>query len=153
STNVETIDRERHEGDVESELIDQVCSAEKRVIVGLFSSNAHRLLALVRAAARSERRVCLLGRSLRRHFFVAADLGHIKFPSNLLIAAEDLGSLEPERTLVIAGGSQGEPASALKKLSEGSHPHLKLEPGDRVVLSCRVIPGNEKRVNVMINDL
>lgn len=153
STNVETIDRGRHEGDVENELIDQVCSAERRVIVGLFSSNAHRLLALVRAAVRSERRVCLLGRSLRRHFFVAADLGHVNFPSNLLIAAEDLGSLEPERTLVIAGGSQGEPTSALKKLSEGSHPHLKLEPGDRVVLSCRVIPGNEKRVNIMINDL
>lgn len=153
STNVETDRREQHEGDVENELIAQVCSAEKRVIVGLFSSNAHRLSALIAAAQRSGRRICLLGRSLRRHFFVAADLGHIKYPSNLLVAAEELRDLEPEHLLVVAGGSQGEPTSALKKLSDGAHPHLKLEEGDRVILSCRVIPGNERRVHNMVNNL
>jgi len=152
STNIDSPTRHAHEGQVALELMRLVELALGRVIVGLFSSNAHRLAGLFSAAQQTRRKVCLLGRSLRRHVEIATRLGHLSYPSDLLIAPEQLSALEPGRVLVIAGGSQGEVASALKKLSKRDHPQLELDEGDTVILSARVIPGNEKRVNVMVND-
>ena len=153
STNIYAPTRERDEGDVGRELVSQVLSARKRVIVGLFSSNAHRLASLIDAAVQSNRRLCLLGRSLQRHVDIFVKLGHLSYPSDLLVAQEQVAELSPERVLVIAGGSQGEATSALRKISQQTHPYLRLDSGDRVVLSSRVIPGNEKRVFSMLNDL
>ncbi len=153
STNIGTEERSFHEGTVGEELIAQVCGATGRIVVGMFSSNAHRLAALIQAAQSSERKLCLLGRSLRRQFDIAKNLGHLHCPSNLLVAPEQLRNLSRTQVLVVAGGSQGEATSALKKISLATHPHLELEAGDAVILSSRVIPGNEKRVFSMTNDL
>lgn len=152
STNVQSLDRPYHEGDVGEELNAQVLSSEWRVVVGMFSSNAHRLGCLLSAARRTGRKVCLLGRSLNRHLDVCVRLGYIKVPSDLLIAKEQAEQVPRERLLVIAGGSQGEAASALRRLSLGDHPHLGLERGDRLLLSARIIPGNERAVLTMLND-
>lgn len=153
STNIGTPERERHEGDVAVGLTRLVESGEKRVVVAMFSSNVHRLLALGRAAQASGRRLCLLGRSLKRHFEIASVLGRLPLPSNLLVAPEDARGLAREKLLVLAGGSQGEVNSALRKLSRGQHPQLELEAGDLVAFSSRIIPGNERAVFSLVNDL
>ncbi len=153
STNIDTTARPRHEGDVARALAHLVESTPQRLIVAMFSSNIHRLLALGQAAVASGRRLCLMGRSLKRHFEVATQMGRLKFPSSLLVAPEVVAELPPNQVLVIAGGSQGEGASALRRLSLQTHPHLILEPGDTVAFSARVIPGNERAVSTMVNDL
>lgn len=153
STNIDTETRTRSEGDVARALIRLVQNEEQRVVVAMFSSNIHRLLALGEAAMASGRRLCLMGRSLKRHFEVATQMGRLKFPSNLLLAPESAAEVPRGELLVIAGGSQGESASALKRLSLQTHPHLKLESGDTVAFSARVIPGNERAVSGMVNDL
>ncbi|HXS16848.1 MAG TPA: ribonuclease J, partial [Polyangiaceae bacterium] len=127
-------------------------TATGRVVVSLFSSNVHRIVALLKAAEHAGRKVCLLGRSLRRHFDIAVALGHIKCKSSLLVAQDALAHLRREQILVMAGGSQGEANSSFRKLSQGAHPHLQVEPGDRVIFSARIIPGNERLVYAMQND-
>jgi ribonuclease J len=104
-------------------------------------------------AVQTGRKLCLLGRSLNRQLEAAEAIGRLRYPSNLLVSPEQLGALPPEQVLILAGGSQGEAASALRRLSLETHQNLRLEPGDRVVLSSRVIPGNEKEVSNMMNDL
>lgn len=152
STNIDTESREFTEGDVARELKRVVAEARQRVIVGMFSSNAHRLKALGEAARATGRQLCLLGRSLTRHCQVAQNLGVLGFRSDLLVAPEALSELRPDQVLVIAGGSQGEAPSALRRLSQGTHPDLEIESGDTVILSSRVIPGNEKAVHSMVGD-
>lgn len=152
STNIDTEDRQFSEGDVGRELTRLVREANERVIVGMFSSNAHRLKALGWAAQETGRRLCLLGRSLVRQHQVAQSLGGLDFPSNLLLAPEALREMPRREVLIVAGGSQAEGPSALRRLSQGTHPHLDVENGDRVILSARVIPGNEKAVHTMVGD-
>lgn len=152
STNIDSEAREFNEGDVGRELFQLVHEAKHRVVVGLFSSNAHRLKALGEAALATGRRLCLLGRSLNRHVQVASSLGALRFRSDLLVPPEALRDMERERVLVVAGGSQGEPLSALRRLSQGTHPDFEVEKGDVVILSARVIPGNEKAVHTMLGD-
>jgi ribonuclease J len=152
STNIDVAERPFSEGDVYRELVRQIEGAEKRVAVGMFSSNLHRLQAMFSAAEMSGRKLCFLGRSLTRQVSICSDLGYLRYKSNLLVPPEALADLPPEQTLVVAGGSQGEPLSSLKRLSQGLHTALSLEPGDRVLLSSRVIPGNEKAVYQMVLD-
>ncbi len=130
-----------------------VASAPGRVVVGLFASNVHRLGALGAIARRTGRHVCLLGRSVRRHADVARQLGWLDWSSDLVVAPEVAASLPPRRLLYVATGTQGEPRGALARLAASDHPELRLGPGDRVVLSSRVIPGAEQRVFAMQDDL
>ncbi|MCH2107876.1 MAG: ribonuclease J [Polyangiaceae bacterium] len=152
STNVVREQRSGHEGDVGVALKELIAAQTGRVVVGLFSSNVHRLDQLVKIALSSRRRLCLLGRSLRKQFEIAMKLGVIDVPPHCLIPPESLADLPPEQVLVLAGGSQGEGPSALRRLSLAQHPLLRLEKGDTVLFSSRVIPGNERGVAVMKND-
>ncbi|MBM4357911.1 MAG: ribonuclease J [Deltaproteobacteria bacterium] len=137
-----------------SEALEQlVATAEGRVVVGLFASNVHRLGALGAIARRTGRHVCLLGRSVRRHAEVGRQLGWLAWPSDLVVAPEIAASLPPRRLLYLVTGTQGEPRAALARLAAEDHPDLRLGPGDRVVLSSRVIPGAEQRVFAMQDDL
>ncbi len=153
STNVDTEVRAGSELAVAEALRRITLCAERRVIVGLFSSNVHRLMALAELAEETGRKLCLLGRSLNRHLEAAERIGRLRIKSDLLVAPEQIAALPAEKLLILAGGSQGEAASALRRLSLGSHQNLRLEAGDVVVLSSRVIPGNEKIVSEMVNDL
>jgi len=153
STNVDTEKRAGSEEDVAVALRRIVQGASERVIIGLFSSNVHRLKVLGEIAQESGRKLCLLGRSLNRQLEAAERIGRLKYPSNLLCSPEQLAALPRQEVLILAGGSQGEAASALRRLSLETHQNLRLESGDVVVLSSRVIPGNEKEVSVMMNDL
>ncbi|HSC88620.1 MAG TPA: ribonuclease J [Polyangiaceae bacterium] len=153
STNVDSEVRPGSEEAVAGALERLVRSSERRAVVALFSSNVHRLKVLGELARETNRKLCLFGRSLQRQVEAARQIGRLEYPSDLVVAPEQVASLPPEQVLLLAGGSQGEAASALRRLSLETHQHLKLEPGDRVVLSSRVIPGNEKIVGTMINDL
>jgi ribonuclease J len=152
STNIERTRRTQSEGDVARRLEELVKAAEGRVIVGLFSSNVHRLLALGEIAQKTGRKLCFMGKSLERHVRVALSLGRLKFPSDLLVDARQLSELPRGKVLLIAGGCQGEGASALRRLSLGVLVELQIEAGDLLIMSSRAIPGNEKRVFTMLND-
>lgn len=152
STNIDSPQRPHSEGDVGRTLGKLVAEQKHRVVVAMFSSNGHRMQALLDAANATGRKVCLLGRSLVRQLRVSTELRYLRYPSNLLASSEELARLPREKVLVIAGGSQGEAASSLRRLSLGQHPALELEEGDVVIHSARVIPGNEKPVLTMLSD-
>jgi ribonuclease J len=105
------------------------------------------------AAHQLGRKVALVGRSMLRNVRVASDLGYLQVPPGLLIPVEELGSLPPEQTLVLCTGSQGEPFSALTLMAGREHKWVRIEPGDTVVLSSSLIPGNEAAVYRTMNDL
>lgn len=152
STNIDSPHRAASEADVIVALERLVEAAPLRVVVSLFASNGHRLRALGDIAKKTGRKLCFLGRSLERQVEAARALGRLDYPTNLLVSGDQLATLPREEVLVVAGGSQGEAASSLRRLSLGTHHQLKLEAGDTVVLSSRVIPGNERVVFNMMND-
>ncbi len=153
STNVDVPERRGSEGEVGEALERLVLGASNRVVVALFSSNVHRIKRLGEIARKSGRRLCFLGRSLTTQHDAARSLQRLRMPSDLVIAPELAASVPRERLLVLAGGTQAEPGSALRRIASATHQHLKLEPGDTVVFSSRIIPGNDRPVFEMMNDL
>jgi ribonuclease J len=153
STNVDVPERAGSEREVARALEQIVGEAEGRVFIGLFASNVQRLISIGEIAQRRGRKLCLLGRSLLTQREVATEIGRLGWPSNLCIAAEQARSYPRDELIVLAGGTQAEPASALMRLASDSHRDLAIEPGDTVVLSSRAIPGNERAVAVMTNDI
>jgi ribonuclease J len=119
----------------------------------LFASNVHRLIALGRIAERTGRKVCLLGRSLRSHHEVATAVGRLSWPSNLLVSPEQAAVIPGKELLVLSGGTQAEPHAAMRRLASDQHPLIRLRDTDRVIFSSRIIPGNERAVTAMHNDL
>lgn len=153
STNIDTPERAGSERAVGAALERIVSAASGRVVVALFASNIQRLILLGEIAQRTGRKLCLLGRSLTSQREIATAIGRLAWPSNLVVAPEDLQSLPRSRVLVLAGGTQAEPNSAMSRLAAGAHPYLSLDEGDSVVFSSRVIPGNERVVLALMNDL
>ncbi|MGZ8441306.1 MAG: ribonuclease J [Candidatus Deferrimicrobiaceae bacterium] len=154
STNVEregVSPPEKFVGEALEEIFGQ---AKGRVVVAMFSSNLLRIGEAIKAAARCGRRVALCGKSMVRNVATAADLGYLSFPSpGLLIPVEEAVSLPDRAVAVLTTGSQGEPRSALMLMALGEHKHLKVRPGDTVVLSSKFIPGNERAIASVINRL
>ena len=154
STGADTEGSSGSESDVAEALKQEIYAGEgQRVIVSLFSSNLQRLAAVLDAAEQSHRRVCLLGRSVKNHFEIGRELGLIKVKSDRIVDLEFLEHVKPSETLIVASGSQGERAATLARLANGTHQATKIQSGDRVILSSRIIPGNEKSVFTLINDL
>jgi ribonuclease J len=128
-------------------------AARRRIVVACFASHVHRVQQVLDAAARLDRKVALVGRSMIRNMRVAGDLGYLRVPPGLLVPVEDLNRLDPARTVVVCTGSQGEPYSALTLMAARDHKWVRIEPADTVVLSSSLIPGNEAAVYRTINDL
>ncbi len=152
STNVDSPGSGRSERIVADALFRAIEGAPGRVVVGLFASNVHRLRAIASIARRSGRRVALLGRSVQTHVRVAQETGYLALPADLVISLDDAALLPRRDLLVIATGSQAEPRAALARLALDDHPRLRVEAGDRIVMSSRAIPGNEIEVTRMIGD-
>jgi ribonuclease J len=153
STNVETVGvtpSERTVGDALAAIFRQ---ATKRIVVTTFSSHIHRMQHVVDLAARFGRQVALVGRSLTAHVAVARDLGLLRVPDGVLVDLAAVRELPPERVALLTAGSQAEAASALVRIAMDAHKHVRLEPGDTVVLSSRIIPGNERAIASVINHL
>ena len=152
STNALEPGRSISEGALYAGLKEQVASAPGRVIVGCFGSNIARLATLAKVAEETGRYAALIGRSLHNYHSAAkaADLWHVNLD---FIESAHLGFLPPEEVLAIATGSQGEPRAALDRLAANNHPDLTLEPGDTLLMSARVIPGNEAAVAALARRL
>ncbi len=126
-------------------------NAPGRIIASTFSSNIHRIQQLADTAQKVNRRICLIGRSIVDNCRVASELGYLNIPSELLIELENLADYPPEQLLLITTGSQGEPLSALSRMAMNDHKQVKVGAGDTVIISARVIPGNEKSIARIIN--
>lgn len=153
STNVFVEGRAGDERDVEKSLRPLIASTPTRVVVSLFASNVFRLRTVVELAKEVGRKVCLVGRSVRKHVEIAQSHGWLPDLSTTLVAVDQAAQLPRERLLIIATGTQGEPEAALSRLAQGTQRHLELEPEDVVILSSRVIPGNEEAVDAIVKRL
>jgi len=127
--------------------------ATGRVIISCFSSSVHRVQTILNLAARAKRKVAFLGRSLNNVLEIAHGHGLLEIPDGILLRQQDIMTADPTKVTVIVSGTQGEPMSALARVSVDSHRQLKVSPGDTVVMSARIIPGNEKAIYRMINHL
>ncbi|MBI1962688.1 MAG: ribonuclease J, partial [Candidatus Rokubacteria bacterium] len=104
-------------------------------------------------AARHRRRVALLGMSMQKNVTIAAELGYLRVPDDLLLPLEELAGLPPARQVILSTGSQGEPNSALALMAAQEHKYVQVAPGDLVIISARVIPGNERTIGRVVNAL
>jgi ribonuclease J len=124
-----------------------------RIVVTSFASNIHRVQQVIDAAAALDRKVALVGRSMRKNVNIARTLGHILVPDGQLIGAREIDQWADERVVIISTGSQGEPLSALRRMAYRDHPQVELRAGDTVVFSATPIPGNERAVNETVDRL
>jgi ribonuclease J len=153
STNIDASSAHRSESEVGETLDALVRAATGRVVVGMFASNLQRLRMIGEICARAGRKIALFGRSIELQVEWGHDIGRLAWPSDLLVAKDQAASFAPERLLVLAGGTQAEPGSSMVRLATRSHPALTLAPGDTVIFSSRVIPGNDRPVYAMMGDL
>src|SRR5919204_5713279 len=122
-----------------------------RVLVASFASNVHRMQQAVDVAVDVGRKVCIVGRSMRKNANIARNLGYMEVPDEVLIRPNELEEYAPDEVLILCTGSQGEPLSALTRIAYDDHPAVKVERGDTVIVSARPVPGNELRVHDAIN--
>ena len=127
--------------------------SDKRIIIATFSSNVHRVQQIIDISARHGRKVAVTGRSMISVLGAATELGYMKLPENTLIDISEIKKYRPEQLTLITTGSQGEPMSALHRMAFSDHSQVKLGPSDLVVLSSSAIPGNEKLVSRVINEM
>jgi len=126
---------------------------QKRVIVATFSSNIHRVQQIIDASVKHQRAVCILGRSMINIVNTASKLGYMRIPAGTLIEPEEIRKFAPRNVTLITTGSQGEAMSALSRMAYGTNNQVKLTPEDMVVISAHPIPGNEKTIGNIINEL
>jgi ribonuclease J len=153
STNVERPGYTMSERKV-GETFDNVFKdAKSRILVASFASNIHRLQQVVNSAKKFNRKVAICGRSMINVTKTALKLGYLNIPEEILIELDRVKRLPPDQVVIITTGSQGEPMSALTRIAMGTHRQVELLPGDLVILSASPIPGNEKFVYRVINEL
>lgn len=124
---------------------------DRRLVIACFSSSIHRLQQILELASEFGRKVAFLGRSMISVTEIAHRLGLLDIPDGILLRPQDIMASRPDKVAVVISGTQGEPMSALYRAAVDNHKHLSLEPGDTLVLSARMIPGNEKAIFRMIN--
>ena len=134
-------------------LRDVFSRCKGRIVVTSFASNIHRVQQVVDAAAALDRKVVLVGRSMRKNTNIGRTLGHIKMPDGIVIGPREMSDFPDHKIVIISTGSQGEPLSALRRMAHRDHPQVELHSGDTVVFSATPIPGNERAVNETIDRL
>ena len=128
-------------------------NAKGRIIVSTFASNIHRMQQIIDASVMFNRKVTFSGRSMENISTVARELGYLKIPDGFLIDVDEINNYEPNRITIITTGSQGEPMAALARIAYSSHRKITLLPNDLFILSSSPIPGNEKLISRIINQL
>jgi ribonuclease J len=132
-------------------LLQQFSRCKGRIIVTSFASNIHRVQQVIDAAAQLDRKVALVGRSMRKNFNIASNLGMANGPDGMFIQPREIEDFPDEKVVVISTGSQGEPLSALRRMANNDHRDVRLHSGDTVVFSATPVPGNERAVNETID--
>lgn len=124
-----------------------------RIIIATFASNIHRIQQAIDVAVQYNRKVILSGKSIVSNAQIALDLGYLNIPRDIWLRLEDLNTLADDEVVIITTGSQGEPMSVLSRIARDEHKHIKIKQGDTVILSAKMIPGNERSIGKIINYL
>ena len=153
STNVERPGYSPSETMVAGNLDRQFKDCDQRIIVTTFASNMHRIQAVLAAAHRHGRKVAVSGRSMENMLKVATELGYLNVPANTIVDLASIKSLPKNKVVIVSTGSQGENMSALYRMAFNTHKQVDIVAGDRIIISASAIPGNEKAVSKIINEL
>ena len=153
STNVERPGYTMSEKVVGATLENIFGTAKGRIIVATFASNIHRIQQIINAALKYNRKICVSGRSMVNVISVAMELGYLKVPPGTLIDIDQIQNYPDDKMVVITTGSQGEPMAALSRMASSDHRQVEITPGDMVIISANPIPGNEKLISKVINQL
>ena len=127
--------------------------AKRKVFISTFASNVHRVQQVVDAAVKTNRKLALLGRSMVNVVAVASELGYLQIPEGMLIEKNEIRRMDPEKVAILCTGSQGEPMAALSRLSSSNFRQVEIHPEDTVIFASTPIPGNEKNVSRIIDNL
>ena len=153
STNADRTGTAPSEASVGPVLKEVFSRAEGRIVITSFASNVHRLQQVIDAAEDLDRRVAVVGRSMRKNLNISRQLGHAQVPEGLLVSPKEVESFPDEKLVLLTTGSQGEPLSALRRMAHGEHPQVSLHSGDTIIFSATPIPGNERAVNETVDRL
>ena len=153
STNVERTGYTPSETVVAESLDRQFRNCDQRIIVTTFASNMHRIQAVLSTAQKHGRKVAVTGRSMENMLKVAQELGYLKVKQGTIVDITATKSLPKNKVVIVSTGSQGENMSALHRMAFGTHKHVDITAGDRIIISASAIPGNEKSVSRIINEL
>ncbi|MEG0775142.1 ribonuclease J [Clostridium sp.] len=153
STNVQRQGHTISEKSIGETLTRILSNAHGRVIVATFASNIHRMQQIVNSSVKYGRKIAFSGRSMENISQVAMELGYLHIPDGSLIKADDIPSYPNEKVTIITTGSQGEPMAALARIAFSNHRKIKIEPKDLFIISASPIPGNEKLVSKVVNEL
>jgi ribonuclease J len=151
STNADRDGVSPSESSVGPALLRQFALCPGRIIVTSFASNIHRVQQVIDAAVQLDRKVALVGRSMRKNFNIASNLGMANAPQGTFIQPREIENFPDEKVIVVSTGSQGEPLSALRRMANNDHRDVQLRKGDTVVFSASPVPGNERAVNDTID--
>lgn len=153
STNILTPGHATRENEVAQRLFSIFQQATGRIIVGVFSSHIQRIQQVLDAAQADNRKVLLLGTSLLQNVDLARNMGYLKIPPHTLISTKQMTRLDPKKVCILSTGTQGEYRAILPRLAQSDLPDIAITPGDSIVLSTRIIPGNEHAIYTMVNGL
>lgn len=153
STNVERQGYTPSESVVTESLDRQFKGCDQRIIVTTFASNMHRIQSVLQIAHRHGRKVAVTGRSMENILKVATELDYLKVPPNTIVDLNQIKSIPNNKLVIVSTGSQGENMSALYRMAFSSHRQVEIQPGDRIIISASAIPGNEKSISKIINEL
>lgn len=153
STNVERQGYTPSEKTVAANFERQFSGCNKRIIVTTFASNAFRLQSLIATAKKFGRKVAVTGRSMENILKVSTELGYLKIPAGTLVDITQIKQIPNNKLVIVSTGSQGEDMSALYRMAFSSHRQVEIQPGDHIIISASAIPGNEKSISRIINEL
>ena len=154
STNVEQPGysmSERTVGEIFQRIFDD--TGNQRIMVATFASNIDRIQQIITAAVKHHRKVAVVGRSMENAVRTAVELGYLQIPKNALIEISEIKNYSDKQLVIITTGSQGEPMAALSRMATGDHRQVEIKPGDKIIISASIIPGNEKTIGKVINEL
>ncbi len=153
STNAEKGGFTFSEKEVRRAFEDIFSKVKGRIIISTFASNIHRIQQAIDVAVMYGKKVILCGKSIVSNSQIALDLGYLRIPANTWLRLEDLNKLRDDEVVIITTGSQGEPMSVLSRIATGEHKTIEIKDGDTVILSAKIIPGNERSIGKIINHL
>jgi ribonuclease J len=153
STNVERPGFTPSERVVAPRIEELTRSAPRRVVLSCFASSIHRIQQVIDIAERVGRKVAFVGRSMVDNVEIAHDLGYLRIPDGMVVRPQDIRSFEPRKLIVLASGSQAEPMSSMSRIAVDNHRFVTIDENDTVILSARIIPGNEKAIFRMLDHM
>lgn len=153
STNAEKEGYTKSERTVIRGIQDVFSEASGRLLISTFSSNISRIQQIIETSMKFRRKIIVFGRSMESNIEAAREFGYIKVPDEYLASPEDLKTLPPDQITILCTGTQGEPMAVLSRIARGDHRFIHVIPGDTIVLSSSVIPGNTSAINTLINQL